>query len=110
MTYGLSGSDRYGEFWHWFWMPLTKVESIVDMLIDREYVKPARSLIWHAEFCERTELFVMSALYILANGAHFRSLYALTNISTSDNHKFFFVFLDAFNAFTSLKICLICKE
>ena len=97
MTYELSSSDRYGKFWHWFRMPLTKVESIIDMLIDREYVKPARSLIRCAEFCERTELFVMSALYILGNGAHFRSLYALTNISMSDNHKFFFVFHDAFN-------------
>ena len=62
MIYELSSLDRYGEFCHWFQMPLTKVDSIVDMLIDREYVKPSRSLIRRAEFCERSELFVMSAL------------------------------------------------
>jgi hypothetical protein len=77
-------------------MPLTKVESIVDILIDCGYVKPAQSMIRRAEFCERTELLVMSALYILGHGAHFRSLMVLTHICTSEVHKFVFVFLDAF--------------
>ena len=49
-----------------------------------------------AEFFERAELMVMTALYILGHGAHFRSLRALTHISTSEVRKFFFVFLDAF--------------
>ena len=49
-----------------------------------------------AEFFERAELLVMSALYIFGHGAHFRSLRALTHISTSEVRKFFFVFHDAF--------------
>ena len=35
-----------------------------------------------AEFFERAELMVMTALYILGHGAHFRLLRALTHIST----------------------------
>jgi hypothetical protein len=77
-------------------MPLTKVKSIIDILIDGGYVTPARLLIRRAEFCERTELLVMSALYILGHGAQFCSLMALTHICTSEVRKFFFVFLDAF--------------
>jgi hypothetical protein len=39
----LSNSDRYGEFRHWFCMPLTKVEGLTNILIDREYINPPRS-------------------------------------------------------------------
>jgi hypothetical protein len=48
------------------------------------------------EFRERTELLVMSALYILGHGAQFRSLMALTHICTSEVCNFFFVFRGAF--------------
>ncbi len=56
----------------------------------------SRSHIGRAEFRERTELLVMSALNILGHGAKHRSLMALTHISTAEVRKFFFVFLDAF--------------
>ena len=43
----------------------------------------------------RTELLVMSALYILGRGASFRSCQDMCNISTSEVRKFFHVFLNA---------------
>ena len=36
ITHELSSSDRFGEFWHWFCMPLSKVEEdLTNILIDR---------------------------------------------------------------------------
>ena len=77
-------------------MSLAKVEELTSRLIARGYIRRPRSLMCRAEFFERAELLVMSALYILGHGAHFRSLRALTHICMSDIHKFFLVFLDAF--------------
>ena len=96
MTHDLSLSDRFGEFRHWFRMSLAKVEELTGRLVARGFIRRPRSLYRRAEFFERAELLVMSALYILGHGAHFRSLRALTHISTSEIRKFFFVFLDAF--------------
>lgn len=96
MAHELSSSDRFGEFRHWFRMSLAKVEELTRTLIARGYIRRPRSLVRRAEFFERAELLVMSALYILGHGAAFRSVRALTHICMSDIHKFFFVFLDAF--------------
>ena len=92
-TIELSGSDRYGEFRHWFRMPLLKVIHLTDIFIDRGFVTPSRSLSRRAEFRERTELLIMCSLYILGSGAAFRSCKTLCNICTSNVHKFFFVSL-----------------
>ena len=43
LMHELSTSDRFGEFCNWFRMPLSKIEQLTDMLINREYIKPARS-------------------------------------------------------------------
>jgi hypothetical protein len=62
------------------------------MFINHEYIKPARSLMYRAEFRERSELFIMTALYRLGTGASFRTCRALCNISTSEVHLFFDTF------------------
>ena len=98
MTHELSLSDRYGEFRHWFRMPLVKVERLADIFIDRGYVDPPRSHFRQCEFRERVELLVMSSLYLLGSGAAFRSCRAVCKISTSEICKFFFLFLDSFYA------------
>ena len=98
MTYELSLSDRFGEFRHWFRMPLTKVEQLADLFINREYVQPSRSFLRQGEFRERVELLVMSSLYLLGSGAAFRSCRVVCKISTSEIRKFFFLFLDSFYA------------
>ena len=95
LTHELSLVNRFGEFWHWFRMPLSKVEALTDILIVRGYIKEPRTLFRRREFRDRTELLVMSALYILGHGTGFRSCRALCNISTSEVHKFFHLFLDA---------------
>ena len=55
LTYDLSSSDRFGEFRHWFRMPLSKVESLVDTFIERGYIVPSRSQLHKDEFRERAE-------------------------------------------------------
>ena len=46
MTHELSTSDRFGEFHNWFQMPLSKIKELTDIFINREYIKPARSLMY----------------------------------------------------------------
>ena len=75
-------------------MPLSKVERLADILIDRGYVQPPRLLLCRAEFRERTELFVMLSLYLLGRSAAFFSCRILCNISTLEICHFFFPFLD----------------
>jgi hypothetical protein len=98
LTHELSLSDRFGEFCHWFQMPLAKVEHLADIFIYRGYVQPPRSYICQCEFREHVELLVMSSLYLLGSGAAFCSCRAVCKISTSEIRKFFFVFLDSFHA------------
>ena len=93
MTNELSTSDRFGEFRSYFRMPLSKVEELTDYFIIRGYLKPARSLKRRSEFRERSELFIMTALYRLGTGASFRTCRALCHISTSEVQLFFDTFL-----------------
>ena len=95
LTHELSSSDRFGEFRHYFRMPLSKVEELTEKLISRGYVRLPRTRCRRAEFRERTELLVMPSLYILGTGAAFRSCRSLCSICTSEVRKFFYVFLDA---------------
>jgi len=74
-------------------MPLWKIKELTDIFINLEYVKPARSLMYRAEFRERSELFIMTALCHLGTGESFRTCGALCNISTSEVHLFFDTFL-----------------
>jgi hypothetical protein len=89
----LSTSDRFGEFRSYFRMPLSKVEELTDYFIIRGYLKPARSLMQRSEFRERSELFIMTALYRLGTEASFRTCRALCHISTSEVRLFFDTFL-----------------
>ena len=95
LTHELSTSDRYGEFRHWFRMPLCKVEELTTLLMTRGYVREPRTF-WRAqEFRERTELLVMSSLYVLGHGASFCLLRPLCHISASECRSFFEIFLNA---------------
>ena len=42
LTYQLSESVRYGEFRHWFCMPLLKVEELTDKFIQRGHIREPR--------------------------------------------------------------------
>ena len=76
-------------------MPLAKVEELTDIFISRGYIKVPRSHCFRAEFRERSELLVMSALYRLGNGNSFCQLRSMCHISVSEIRLFFSVFLDA---------------
>ena len=93
MTHELSTTDRFGEFCNWFRMRLSKIKELTDIFINREYIKPARSLMFQAEFRKRLELFIMNALYRLGTGSSFRTCCALCKISTSKVCLFFDAFL-----------------
>ena len=58
LMHELSISDRFGEFCIWFRMPLSKVEELTDIFINRGYLKPARSLLRGYEFRKWSELFI----------------------------------------------------
>ena len=93
MTNELLTSDRFGEFRSYFRMPLSKVEELTDYFIIRGYLKPARSLMRRSEFRERSELFIMTALYRLGTGASFRTCRALCHICTTEIQSFIKTFL-----------------
>ena len=80
---------------HWFRMPLSKVKDLTNILIDHGYIILLRTYRRHAVFCERLELLVMSALYLLGLGAAFCSCKPLCGISTSGVQKFFYTFIEA---------------
>jgi len=88
LTHELSSSDRFGKFHHYFRMPLSKVEVLTDTLIERGCVWFPRTRCCQAKFRERTELLVMSSLYLLGSGAAFRSCRLLCSISMSEVRNF----------------------
>ena len=69
-------------------MPLSKVEDLTNILIDRGYIIPPRSHRRRAVFRERSELLVMYVLYILGSGAS-------SGISRSEVQIFFYIFIEA---------------
>ena len=88
-THELSTSDCFGKFRHWFCMSLAKVEDLTTILIDCGYITRPRSHHHRKVFRERSELLVMSVLYLLATGAEFRCCKPLCGICTSEVCKFF---------------------
>ncbi len=86
---------RFGEFRQWFHMSLGKVEELTTILINREYITRPRSHHLRKVFWERSELLVMSALYLLVTGATFRCCKPLCGICTSEVCKFFYIFIEA---------------
>jgi hypothetical protein len=68
------------------------------LLMSRGCIREPRTHQWQMqEFRNRTELLVMSALYILGHGASFCSLPPLCHMSKSECTNFFHVFLDKMN-------------
>ena len=84
LTHELSRSDRFGEFRSLFQMNLEKMEELTDILIRRGYIQQPRTLKFREEFRERSELFVLTALFRLGNGNSFRQCCSNTYISVSE--------------------------
>ena len=106
ITHELRNSDHYGEFGHWFHMPLMKVEELTNILIDRGYINPPRLHWRRAVFRKRSELLVMSVLYLLLTGAAFCSCKPLCGISMSEVCNFFYKFIEALVDMKDENICL----
>jgi hypothetical protein len=84
LKHELSASNRFSQFRHYFCMPLQKVKELCDLLLIRGYIPFPRMIFHQKEFCEHTELLVMSSLYILGPGASFWACQPLCYISTSE--------------------------
>jgi hypothetical protein len=76
-------------------MSLGKVEELTTILINCEYITRPRSHCLRKVFWERSELLVMSALYLLATGATFHCYKPLCGICTLEVHKIFYIFIEA---------------
>jgi hypothetical protein len=57
VTHKLSTSDQFGEFHHWFCMPLFKVKELTDMLMLSGCITKPQSLSCCAEFSKCSEFF-----------------------------------------------------
>ncbi len=95
LTHELSSSDRFGEFRSLFRIKLEKVEELTNILVERDFITVPRSLKFHHEFRERSELLVLTALFRLGNGNSYRQCRSNTYISVSEIKKFFIIFLNA---------------
>jgi hypothetical protein len=91
LTHELPSSDRFGKFRSsLFWMKLEKVEELTNILIERGYIVELQSLQFHAEFCEHSELLVLTALFRMGSGNFFCQCRSNTYISVSEIRKFFY--------------------
>jgi hypothetical protein len=95
LAHELSTSDQFGHFHHYFCMPLSKVEELINLLIIRGNIPFPQTKSQQAEFHEHTELLVMCSLYLLGTGTVFWACQPLCSISTCEVRKFYYLFLDA---------------
>ena len=56
MTHELSSSNRYGDFHHYFGMPLSKVEELTSLLIWQGYIDQPWSYFRQQEYRKRAEI------------------------------------------------------
>ena len=75
-------------------MKLEKVEELTNILVEQGYIVEPRLLQFCAEFQERSELLVLTALFRLGSGNSFHQCHSNTYISVSEIRNFF-IFLDA---------------
>jgi hypothetical protein len=87
-------------------MPLSKVEELTTLLVSRGCIREPRTHWQKQEFRDCAKLLVMSALYILAHGASFRSLRPLCHMSKSECTNFFHVFLNEVYNMRNEFICM----
>ena len=69
ITHELSSSDWFGEFRHWFRMPLSKVEDLTNILIDCGYIIPPQhsASVWSCWWCLRFKNWDQEQHFTLAN-------------------------------------------
>ncbi len=91
-----SGRDRQGLFRSIFRLPLTKIERLADLMIEKGIIVPTRRLRSALAVQTRAELHVMGALCALAHGLPFQVISASSNISKEEHRLFFHKFIDYF--------------
>ncbi len=104
-TYYLSQRDRYGEFRSLFRMPLTKIDDIVSLFIEKGWVYQTKHCKCEKEMTIKLELRILGALKVIGHNAPFRTLQSDTNISDKEHRNFFKTFIDCM---FSIKDDFIC--
>jgi hypothetical protein len=93
-TYRLSAHDRYGSFRSDFRMPLSLLDKLTQMFLDRGWVTYTKRITRYDELYLRCQLRIMAALKVLDAHTPFRQLETTTNICTEEHRLFFHHFLD----------------
>lgn len=84
---------RFSTFRSRFRAPLTFIDNLTDLFIDREWVTPTKRVKGH-KFRVRTQLLIMTSLEHLGNRKPFRQFETDTNMSSTMHSEFFKVFLE----------------
>ena len=92
-TYFLSSRDRFGEFRCLFRVPLSKVDELVSIFLENDWVPKSRWPETDEEIKAKAELLIMSVLNVLGHNNPFRVLRSNTEIGLKRHHAFFHHFL-----------------
>ena len=92
-TYYLSERDRFGDFRCLFRVPLKKVDDLVSIFLENDWIPHGRASETDETFKLKAELLIMSALNMIGHNSPFRSLPSSTEINKERHRKFFHHFL-----------------
>jgi len=93
-TYYLSSRDGYGEFRALFRMPLEKIDDLVSLCVENNWIHQTKHCRSNEEMVLRLELHILGILKVLGHNAPFRTLKTDTNISDKEHRLFFNAFID----------------
>ena len=91
--YYLSSHDWYGEFQSLFRMPLKKIDDLVSLYIESNWVRQTKHCKSEEEMFIKLELRILGVLKVLGHNAPFRTLKSDTNISDKKHRTFFTGFI-----------------
>ncbi len=108
-TYHLSSRDRFGDFRSLFRLTLEKIDGLVSLFMDENWVYKTKHCRSEEELFVKTELHIMAVMRVLGHHSPFRTLSVDTNICASEHRSFFHSFItrmtsikDRFIAYPSL--------
>jgi hypothetical protein len=104
-TYYLSQRDRYGEFRSLFRMLLQKIDDILSLFVEKEWVYQTKHCKCEKEMIIRLELQILGVLKVIGHNAPFQTLQSDTNISDKEHRLFFKKFI---NCMFFFKVDYIC--
>ncbi|KAL7543618.1 hypothetical protein ACHAWF_007427 [Thalassiosira exigua] len=93
VTY-IQSQDRHSTFRTHFGVPLHKVDELVDLFLEKGWIRTAKHCPDWATLKIKAQLLILGALNILRMGAPFNALETYNHVCTSDNRKFYYKFIN----------------